>query len=396
MYTEIQHCRICGNADLVPVLNLGTQYLTGVFPRAEDQQLTHGPLELISCNINGPQRHCGLLQLRQTYQLSEMYGQNYGYRSGLNRAMVSHLPDIVEHVRQLVPTGAATSCWTSAATTARCCRHYRPGGPTLCGIDPTAEKFRQYYREDIRVIADFFSAELVRRRFGDQQAKIITSIAMFYDLQRPLEFMRQIRDLLADDGVWLLEQSYMPAMLRANAYDTICHEHLEYYSLRQIQWLMDESEMKIVDVTENDANGGSFAVTVARVESSLVPQTARIDAMTAAEEELGLHTSRPYRGVPRSARSPIATSFSTLLCELRRQGRTVLGYGALDQGQRHPPVLRNHARAVAGDRRGEPRQVRPLHARHANPDHLRSRGSRPAAGVPAGLSLAFPRDAAAS
>jgi cyclopropane fatty-acyl-phospholipid synthase-like methyltransferase len=331
MYTEIQQCRICGNTDLASVLNLGTQYLTGVFPRGPEQHLTCGPLELVSCSIRDPQRHCGLLQLRQTYQLSEMYGENYGYRSGLNRAMVSHLQAIVERLRQLVPTGSGDLVLDIGSNDGTLLSHYPAGGPTLCGIDPTAAKFRQHYREDISVIPDFFSAELVLRRFGDQRARIITSIAMFYDLQRPMEFVRQIRDVLADDGVWLLEQSYLPAMLRANAYDTVCHEHLEYYSLRQIQWLMNECEMKVVDVTENDTNGGSFAVTVTRAESSLAPNRQRIADMAMAEEALGLETQRPLEAF-RQRTFAHRDKLLTLLTDLRRQDKTVLGYGASTKG----------------------------------------------------------------
>jgi hypothetical protein len=331
MYTEIQHCRICGNPSLVSVLNLGTQYLTGVFPQSPDQPLTCGPLELVACHIQDAEQHCGLLQLRQTYQLEEMYGQNYGYRSGLNRAMVSHLEQMVEHVRQLVPTTSGDLVIDIGSNDGTLLSRYPAGGPTLCGIDPTAAKFRQYYREDIRVIPDFFSAELVHRRFGDQRAKIVTSIAMFYDLQRPMEFVRQVRDILADDGIWLLEQSYLPAMLQANAYDTICHEHLEYYSLRQIVWLMDHCGMKVLDVSENDTNGGSFAVTVARAESPLAPRTDRIAAMAAAEEAAGLSSQRPMEEFRRRTFAH-RDELLTLLSDLRREGRTVVGYGASTKG----------------------------------------------------------------
>ena len=292
MYTEIHQCRICGNADLVSVLNLGRQYLTGVFPSSREQQLTCGPLELVACNVRDPRHHCGLLQLRQTYQVSEMYGHNYGYRSGLNRSMVTHLQGIVEHLWQVVPTRVGDLVLDIGSNDGTLLSFYPAGEAILCGVDPTAAKFRQYYDENIRVIPDFFSAELVRRRFGDQRAKIITSISMFYDLQRPMEFVRQIRDVLADDGVWLLEHSYLPAMLEANAYDTICHEHLEYYALRQLEWMMSKCGMKILDVSENDTNGGSFAVTVARAESPHKPNNERIAAML-AQERLGLHASHP-------------------------------------------------------------------------------------------------------
>jgi hypothetical protein len=120
-------------------------------------------------------------------------------------------------------------------------------------------------------------------------------------------------------------------MLRANAYDTICHEHLEYYSLRQIDWLVQQCGMKIVDVTENDANGGSFAVTIALEESARTPAAQRIDAMRAAEEELGLHTLRPLEAF-RQRTFAHREELLSLLTELRRQGRTVLGYGASTKG----------------------------------------------------------------
>jgi hypothetical protein len=208
---------------------------------------------------------------------------------------------------------------------------YPAGGPTLCGIDPTAARFQQYYREDIRVIPDFFSAELVHRRLGDQRARIITSIAMFYDLQRPMAFVRQIRDILDDDGIWLMEQSYLPAMLRANAYDTVCHEHLEYYSLRQVVWLIDHCEMKVLDVSENDTNGGSFAVTVARAESPRKPNTQRIAALAAAEDAAGLSSLKPLEEF-RQRTFDHRDELLAMLDDLRRNGKMVLGYGASTKG----------------------------------------------------------------
>ena len=92
---------------------------------------------------------------------------------------------------------------------------------------------------------------------------------MFYDLPSPPAFVEQVRDVLAPDGIWHLEQSYLPLMLKVNAYDTICHEHLEYYALQQIKWLTDKFGLKIIDVQLNDINGGSFAVTVAHKNGRL-------------------------------------------------------------------------------------------------------------------------------
>lgn len=331
VFTEITKCRICGNSELVPILSLGTQYMTGIFPSSLEQEITCGPLELVACAVRDPGKHCGLVQLKQTYQLSEMYSGNYGYRSGLNRSMVSHLQHIADGLMRIAPVRKGDLVLDIGSNDGTLLSFYPSGGPVLCGIDPTASKFREFYREDINVLPDFFSAELVRRRFGDQRASIVTSISMFYDLQLPMEFVRQIREVLADDGIWMLEQSYLPSMLRATAYDTICHEHLEYYAVRQLQFMMERSGMKLLDVTEDNTNGGSFAVTVARAESRRQPNARRIDAMLQRECDLGIQTLRPLQEFQRRILEH-RENLQGLLEQLRRAGRVVLGYGASTKG----------------------------------------------------------------
>ena len=86
---------------------------------------------------------------------------------------------------------------------------------------------------------------------------------MFYDVEDPVAFARDVRDCLAPDGVWHFEQSYMPSMLRSTAYDTVCHEHIEYYSLATVSRILDEAGLELIDVRFNRVNGGSFAVTAA-------------------------------------------------------------------------------------------------------------------------------------
>ena len=145
--------------------------------------------------------------------------------------MVRHLTAKVRQLQRLVPSTRATWWWTSGATTRRSSRPTLARACGASGIDPTGVKFKSYYGDGIDLIPDFFSAEAFRARYGDARARIVTSIAMFYDLEAPLDFVREVAAILADDGIWHFEQSYMPSMLRMNSYDTICHEHLEYYSL---------------------------------------------------------------------------------------------------------------------------------------------------------------------
>jgi NDP-4-keto-2,6-dideoxyhexose 3-C-methyltransferase len=289
-YTPISGCRICGGVELAPVLDLGEQMLTGVFPRARDASVTIGPLRLVKCV--GKQA-CGLLQLEHSFDLGEMYGDNYGYRSGLNQSMVSHLHEKVRRVARWVDLREGDLVLDIGSNDGTTLAAYPASGLDLLGIDPTAGKFRQYYPDHVDLVADFFSAAVVRASRPGKQARVVTSFSMLYDLESPLQFMREIHEVLADDGVWVFEQSYMPTMLEMNAYDTVCHEHLEYYALRQVKWMADRAGFRIIDVEFNDVNGGSFSVTVAKTASGL-PESSDLAYLLQQEIDLGLDTLAPY------------------------------------------------------------------------------------------------------
>ena len=162
-YTEIDACRICGNSRLETILDLGSQTLSGVFPRNPETPLTSGPLELVKCATAGDANACGLVQLRQTYDLEELYGDNYGYRSSLNRSMIDHLAQKAQALTQLAKLKTGDTVVDIGSNDGTLLAQYATKGLTLVGIDPTAAKFREYYRKDINVIADFFSAERDRK-----------------------------------------------------------------------------------------------------------------------------------------------------------------------------------------------------------------------------------------
>lgn len=292
MYKKIEKCRICGNTRLERVLDLGEQTLTGVFPREKGKQITSGPLHLVKCM--GGDEECGLLQLEHSYDLGEMYGDNYGYRSGLNASMVTHLHDKVKKILGLVELHQDDLVIDIGSNDSTTLQAYPSKGLTLVGVDPTGIKFHNYYPPYIQLISDFFSSALVNAHFPGQKAKVVTSFSMFYDLEDPMSFMRQVYDVLADNGVWIFEQSYMPAMLDTNSYDTVCHEHLEFYALRQIKWMTDRADFKILDVEFNEINGGSFSVTVSKSggDFTVVPLVQQILNEERAKK---LDTLTPYQ-----------------------------------------------------------------------------------------------------
>ncbi|MCA1326251.1 class I SAM-dependent methyltransferase [Herbaspirillum sp. alder98] len=292
MYTELKSCRICGNTDLQQVLDLGEQTLTGIFPKQRDQEITRGPLRLLKCT--GSDECCGLLQLAHSYDLGEMYGENYGYRSGLNASMVRHLNAKVERILKLVDVSDDSVILDIGSNDGTTLRAYGEQAGQRIGIDPTAEKFRQYYPSGVTIVPDFFSASLFNKAFPGKKARVVTSFSMFYDLERPFDFVSEVAAILDQEGIWVFEQSYMPLMLERNSYDTACHEHLEYYAIKQIQWMTQRAGLKIVDVEFNDINGGSFSVTVAHRDASY-PEFAGLAALCQQELDAGLDTLAPYQ-----------------------------------------------------------------------------------------------------
>jgi hypothetical protein len=244
--------------------------------------------------------------------------------------MVDHLRSKVEALRKVVELkddDVVLDIGSNDGTTLS----FYPQSLTRVGMDPTAARFRELYQPDIQVIADFFSADRFTQATGDRRAKIVTSIAMFYDLEQPLEFVKQVAEVLDDEGIWHFEQSYMPSMLSQTAYDTICHEHLEYYGLRQVQWMMEKCGLKIIDVELNDVNGGSFAVTVAKAASSFHPSVSAIERVAKEEAEEELDTLPPFERFAKRVFKH-RDDLIALLDRLRGEGASVLGYGASTKG----------------------------------------------------------------
>ncbi len=330
MSNPIKACRICGNPELASILNLGVQSLTGVFPKTKRSGIASGPLELVKCMEGNGRDACGLVQLRHSNDSAEMYGENYGYRSGLNNSMVRHLNDIVSGILNLVTLRENDLIIDIGSNDATTLKMYPQGKYLFAGIDPTALKFKKYYTDNIRIIPSFFSADEVEREFGGKKAKVITSISMFYDLEEPMKFVADIHKTLADDGVWVFEQSYMPLMLERTAYDTICHEHLEYYGLKQVKWMLDRAGFKIIDIELNDTNGGSFKVTAAKGPLSR-PESPKVREILAKEERLSLDTLQPFLEFAKNITVHRAGLIAALL-ELKKQNKTVLGYGASTKG----------------------------------------------------------------
>ncbi|KRE57154.1 class I SAM-dependent methyltransferase [Phycicoccus sp. Soil748] len=334
--TERKDCRVCGNTALVPVMDFGSQAVAGAFPPiGTGRDAQRFPLELVRCDVEADPSACGLVQLRHSLNGHLLYDA-YWYRSGINRTMTDNLHEIARQAAELVgglsEGDLVIDVGCNDGTLLDGYRPLAPGGVTYLGVDPS-DVTRYAVEKGYDVVNTFFSHEAVASFAGDRKAKVITAIAMFYDLENPRQFVREIADSLQDDGVWVSEFSYMPTMLTMNSFDTVCHEHLEYYSLAVIERVMESAGLHVLRAELNDVNGGSIRLFVGHAEhtTASAADAENLAAMRAEEERLRLGTAAPYAAfAERSER--VRTDLRDTLTRLVADGRTVHVYGASTKG----------------------------------------------------------------
>ncbi|UED87203.1 class I SAM-dependent methyltransferase [Streptomyces profundus] len=325
--TAISACRVCGNRSLIPVIDLGDQALTSIFPRSRAEVVPTGPLDLVRCSPDG----CGLVQLRHTADLTMIHGDHYEYRSGIRPYMINHLRSKVEAVLRVVDLESTDLVLDIGSNDSTLLQAYPSDGPTLVGVDPTGEKLREFYPPHIELIPDFFTREKFQERYGDRKAKIVTSIAMFYNLPDPMGFMRDVHAILADDGVWMIEVSNLTSMIDATAYDVMCHEHLELYALRQIEWMADRVGFTVVRAEITEVYNGSLCVILAKSPTRYRVDEAGIEELRRIEAAGGLDTMAPFEAFATRVRDH-RDQLREFLDSSRKAGRLTVGYGASIKG----------------------------------------------------------------
>ncbi len=324
-------CRICGSTALTPAINLGEQYLQGSFVKPGKPQPPLGklPTALVRCDPIRDPKACGLLQMACTVPPQILYPV-YWYRSGTNQTMRDHLRGVVEEATALPakPRARVLDIGCNDGTLLG----YYPKEFVRFGVDPSDAA--ETVTGDITVIRELFPSDRLRKKSRGEPFDIVTAIAMFYDLDDPVGFARQIKRILAPDGVWIVEMSYMPTMLRMNSYDTICHEHLEYYSLAVLEATMERAGLRIFRVSRNEINGGSIRCFVTHADHSAFSRpdwTDGVRALRDKEAKLELWTDRPYQEFQERIEAQRAT-LMTLLKRLKGEGKTIHVYGASTKG----------------------------------------------------------------
>ena len=329
--THRKTCRVCGSTALTPVIDLGKQYLQGSFlkPGKDTPPLRKIDCALVRCDPTRDEKACGLLQMVHSVPPEILYSA-YWYRSGTNQTMRDHLGGIAEEAQAMVGKPRATvldiGCNDCTLLVAYPATHEK------FGIDPSDVATES--PPGITVVHDLFPSEELRQRANGRKMDVITSIAMFYDLEDPVAFARAVRGMLAPDGVWILEMSYMPKMLEINSYDTICHEHLEYYSLSVIERIAAMAELKVVRAEENSINGGSLRCYVTPVGNFKFKSNAWVQGlkeMRQREFDLELDMDKPYRDFQNRIEMH-RDKLNALLRKLKQEGKRIHVYGASTKG----------------------------------------------------------------
>ena len=323
-----QKCRLDGS-ELIEVVNLGNQYFT---------DFVDDPTDGIKCPLRmGIGKDSGMVQMFETLNPESMY-RKYWYRSGINERMVRDLKNVVESASNFVDVKEGDTVLDIACNDGTLLGFWPKEGVTRIGIDPARNlsKFREGKVD--KVVEDFYSLDNFNSVSQDR-AKVITSIAMFYDLPDPHWFVDQVKSALADDGVWIIQMSYMPLMLQQNAFDNICHEHIEYYSLSVLNKLFNEHGLKVMDAEFNDVNSGSIRLYVSHAKNKKfkLPYHAlqigefKVNSILKYEESLDLLSPKPYHEFfQRVEKNKVETM--ELLKKLKSEGKKVMGYGASTKG----------------------------------------------------------------
>jgi len=326
-----QTCRVCGSANLVPVIDLGRQFLQGSFvkPGVLMPPTRKLPTQLVRCDVTQNEDGCGLLQLAHSFPPEILYA-NYWYRSGTNATMRNHLASIAKSGLSLVdmahPTVLDIGCNDGTLLA-----NY-PSESKRYGVDPS--DIAREIKDGTVVINTVFPSEQALKILPKQGIDIVTSIAMFYDLESPVEFARTIERLLSDDGIWIFEMSYLPLMLVQNSFDTICHEHLEYYSLAALEDIAARADMRIFKVAINDINGGSIRCYACRASNSKYGTTedrATLQALRVKEFEMELDTDAPYVAFQKRI-DRLKNELNDLIFNIRARGERIHIYGASTKG----------------------------------------------------------------
>ena len=323
---KIQACRNCQNVGLKHILSIGNQHLVD-FLEDEEENFT-APLELVLCDpeSNG----CGLLQLHHTVSPDLLY-RRFWYKSGVNQTIRDDLEEIVRKVEQKVNLENDDIVIDIGANDGTLLRFYKNKSIKTIGFEPATNLLEEASIDTFKIFNEYFNAKSFKSEFGIKKARVVTSISMFYDLDKPHDFVGDVKDILDENGIWILQMNYLVTMLENNAFDNIVHEHLEYYSLQSLEYLLNRHDLEVFDVEQNNINGGSIRVYIKFKNCKKFSISKNVDSVREYETKIGLNNTKTYLDFAERIQNLKEQTCKFIEDEIR-DGKKIYVYGASTRG----------------------------------------------------------------
>ena len=319
---KVKKCRICKSTNIKRLFSLGEMCFTGKFPSI-NQKIKKKPVTLIIC------KNCELVQLGHNFDLKYLYGPDYGYRTGINKTMLNHVNNVVKNLSKKTQLKKNDLVLDIASNDGSLLKFYKKNIITF-GIDPILQKYIKEYKKINYKIADFFSASKITH-LTKKKFKIITALSVFYDAADPNKFIKDAKKLLSKDGIFLLEFADLASIIKNKMFDTICHEHLEYYSTKVILNLCKKNNLRIFDIKKNEINGASKQYFISHAGSKFKSNLKVINSTLNSEKKLKLSDEKTYKYFITSINKSKNKLYNFLKKE-KKLGKKIHGYGASTKG----------------------------------------------------------------
>ena len=324
--TPRSSCRNCNNYKFDNLFSLGNLFYTGKFPSEKKHKIPKGKISLVKC------KSCQLVQLDRKFNPKYLYNKDYGYRSGINKTMKNHLTSITKKLTKLVKLKKNDFVLDIASNDATLLNSYKTYGIKKIGIDPILNKFKKFYKKIDYKIANFFTLEAIQEKKIKNKFKIITACAVFYDIDKPNKFLKDVSQLIdQDEGVFYLEFQDLLSIIKNNLFDTICHEHLEYYSLKVAKNMIEKNNLKIIDIYKNDINGGSLGIFISHMNSKFKTINKNVNKILVEEKKFKLNEVKTYVSFYNKINN-IKKKLLKILIKIKKNNQTIHGYGASTKG----------------------------------------------------------------
>jgi len=321
---KLKKCRLCDSIKFSGLFSLGNLSFTGKFANNVKQNIPKKEIHLVICN------HCKLVQLNQDFNPKYLYGKDYGYRTGLNQTMTDHVKLIAHDAQKLSKIQKGDFVLDIASNDGTMLNCYSKNLVTV-GIDPILSKFKKFYNEINYKVPDFFSLNALKKRKLNKKYKIISALSVFYDLKDPNKFLTDIKKILHKDGVFILEHADLLSIVKNNLFDTICHEHLVYYSSKIIIDMMSKNDLAVFDLKKNNTNGGSIRYYISHSNSNYKIKYNKISSILNEEKYFKLEKKATYKKFLKNINIQKNKLHDFLKLKIK-QKNIIHGYGASTKG----------------------------------------------------------------